>query len=241
MSYSDEEAPTPFELNVEFEDLDPEYQRLLKKVFQFCLRRIAEAKEELYRALVRLSPKVARHFKIMSTESSDRLKIREIISNYNRIAGVLLGHEKIRYDGEKTGPAFGLGRIFGIRVEGYVTGLGPLDSGQTGEIKIVKPEFMKAPYEQKARIVIHEIAHKFLGMKDIKYYGPSSAIKISTEQALNNADSYANFAIENLFMRKGQESLKPRGLRLRPSFNLKRPAARGRVRGENSAKIRKRG
>ena len=232
MSSSDEEVPTPFQLNVEFEDLDSEQQRVLKNVFQFCLRRIAEAREELSRALVRPSPKVMRHFKITSIESSDRLRIREIISNYNRIASVLLGHEKIRYDGERTGPAFGIGKIFGFRVPAYVGSLGPLAKGDTGEVKIVKPEFMNATLEQQARAVIHEIAHRFLGMKSDIYYSPSSVIKISKEQAIRNEDSYANFALDG-------RRYHGRGLRapLAP-FTLKRPRARGQSRRETSAKIR---
>jgi len=216
MSSSDKEVPTPFQLNVEFEDLDSEQQKVLKDVFKFCLSKIGEAKQELSRALVRPSPRVGRHFKIISTESSDRSRIRKIISNYNRIAGVLLGHEKVRYDGERTDRAFGLGRLIGKRVPAYVSSL-PLDKGETGEIKIVKPEFMISPFEQKARIIIHEIAHRFLGIKGEEYYAASQTIKISIEQAINNADSYANFAIEG-----------PRspGLRSKIQPSLKRPTAR---------------
>jgi hypothetical protein len=75
-------------------------------------------------------------------------------------------------------------------------------------------------------------------MKDNKYYGSSSAIKISREQEISNADSYANFAIQNLFMRTGHERVRPHGLRLRTPFNLKRPTARCRIRRENSVNIR---
>jgi hypothetical protein len=215
MSSSGEDAPTPSQLNLEFEDLDSEQQKVLTDVFRFCLRKIAEAKEELSRALVRTSPKVFRHFKINSTESSDKLRIRQIISNYNRIAGVLLGHERVRYDGEETGPYF-VGSVIA-----YVRSLGPLDKGETGEIKIVKPEFMNAPFEQKARTIIHEIAHRFVGIKGDEYYGDSMRIKISKEQAINNADSYANFAIEKP---------RPASIRSRIQFNLKTPTARAQSR-----------
>lgn len=221
MSSSGGDVPTPSQLNVEFEDLDSEQQRVIKDLFPFCLRKIAEAKEELSRALVRTSPKVFRHFKINSTESSDKLRIRQIISNYNRIRGVLLGHEKVRYDGEETGPAFGLGRIIDKRIPAYVSSLGPLKKGETGEIKIVKPEFMNAPFEKKARTIIHEIAHRFVGIKGDEYYGASMRIKISKEQAINNADSYANFAIEKP---------RPASIRSRIQFNLKTPTARGQSR-----------
>ena len=213
MSSSGKDAPTP--LSVEFEDLDSGQQKVLKDVIQFCLTKIPAAKEELNRALVRPSPKVFRHFKINSTESSDKLRLRKIISNYNRIEGVLLGREKVRYDGERTGPYF-VGSVLA-----YVRSLGPLDKGETGEIKIVKPEFMNAPFEKKARTIIHEIAHRFVGIKGEEYYGESMRIEISKEQAIDNADSYANFAIEKA---------RPPSLRSRIQPSLKRPTARGQSR-----------
>lgn len=195
MSYPGNEPPTPFELNVEFEDLDAEQQKLFKDVLRFCLRKIAEARNELHGAQSRPNARVARHFKIVEISAPDRSDIVRILDNYNRIIGVLLGHERVRYDGEETGPAFGLEKIFGRSPAGYVWSLVGLRPGETGEIKLVKPRFVNASFQDKGRIIIHEVAHRFLGMRDYKYYRGSSVIGISRQEAMSNADTYANFAI----------------------------------------------
>ena len=186
----------PFEANVEFENLVFNEQKKLKKVTRHALRNIAEAKKDLESALHGPNERVMRHFKIIETKDQDKSDIQKIIGNYNRLIGILLGHERVRYDGEQTGPAFGLGKLFGIDAHGYVRSCGPLEYGELGEVKIVKPNFSEASFDNNARMIIHEVAHKFLGMRDHKYYKGSTAIKISQEEAMENADTYANFAIQ---------------------------------------------
>jgi hypothetical protein len=186
-------ASRPFP--TQYEDLTLAEQRLIERVSRFCLRRIADAIQELGSALGKPSPAVMRHFKITGATPAEQEKIQSLIDRYNRIAGVLLGHERLRFDGELTGPAFGLGQIVGKRPPGYVWWLGPVRPGETGEVKIVTPAFTQASLADQGRIVIHEIAHRFLGMTDVKYYEGAGAIKLSTAEAMQNADTYANFAI----------------------------------------------
>jgi hypothetical protein len=63
---------------------------------------------------------------------------------------------------------------------------------------VMKPEELKvgAPKE-RAAILIHEMSHKFLRVDDIEYYKGCHRREynaLSTKQALDNADSYAQFA-----------------------------------------------
>jgi hypothetical protein len=180
--------------SAEFEDLTAGQQQVLRNVSRICLRRVADAKKELTRALSSPSPLVATHFKIVGIEPADKRDLRKIIANYNRMAGVLLGHEKIRYDGEHTGPGFNLGVLIGIQPAAYVRGLGPVPQGAAGEVKLVKNRFFSLTTDRQVWTVLHELGHRFVGLRDLKYYGSGRAIQISRQNAMKNSDSYAAFA-----------------------------------------------
>jgi hypothetical protein len=187
---------------LKFKDLSDQQKIDLSIAAKFALRKIAYAIKLLKDAKSKINGPVLRHFKIEGTSRDDVKDLDLIISKYNIIAGALLGHSNAVFDGENTGPAFGLEEIFSNPVMAYVWSLSPPKQGEEGVIKIVKPNVFNPDnvrssmyIESIARILIHEIAHRFAGCADNKYYEGSSAIRIERQDAINNADSYANFAI----------------------------------------------
>lgn len=185
-----------------FKDLTEKQIIDLRIASRFALKKIASAINILRSAKLKISGPVLTHFKIGGISQNDIKDLEFIISKYNKIAGALLGHSKAVFDGEKTGPLFGIEEIISNPVMAYVNSLRPPVKGEEGVIKIVKPnvfdpENVKSSIfiESLARILIHEVAHRFAGCSDNKYYRGSTAIRIERKDAMNNADTYANFAI----------------------------------------------
>ena len=187
---------------IRFKDLSNQQKIDLQVAARFALRKIADAMKVLKDAKSKSSGPVLTHFKIGGITREDVRDLDLIISKFNIIAGALLGHSDAVFDGERTGPAFGLEEIFSNPVMAYVCSLNPPKQGEEGVIKIVKPNLFNPDnvkssmyIESIARILIHEVAHRFAGCADKKYYRGSTAIRIEKRDAMNNADSYANFAI----------------------------------------------
>ena len=171
-------------------------------------RRIGEAVAELKRARKDRSLLVEVFFRFDSTDKEHQEKLDRIQANYNIIAGALLGHDGLVIDGERTGPAFNLGKIIGKSPAGYVWSRTRPDPGEEAEVQIVTPNFESPPEvfdnltksvqwsvrREQARVVIHEVAHRYCGVDDIKYLHGKPA-KLSAEEAIDNADSYAAFAV----------------------------------------------
>ncbi|MFO7524129.1 MAG: hypothetical protein R6W68_01625 [Ignavibacteriaceae bacterium] len=187
---------------LKFKDLNEQQIIDLRVASRFALRKIASAIGILKSAKSKISGPVLTHFKIGGITSNDIKDLEIIIVKYNNIAGALLGHSNAVFDGEKKGPLFGIEEIFSNPVMAYVNSINPPAKGEEGVIKIVKPNLYNPDnvkssiyIETIARILIHEAAHRFAGCSDKKYYRGSTAIRIEKQDAMNNADSYANFAI----------------------------------------------
>jgi hypothetical protein len=64
-----------------------------------------------------------------------------------------------------------------------------------GTVNIVTPEFDLWSLENKARVLIHEVSHKYAGTVDVKYLQGQGGGNLDTAEAIRNADTYAYFAI----------------------------------------------
>lgn len=191
-----------------YEDLNSKQRAEVAAAVRLARRRIGEAVAELKRAKEKVSPLVEAFFRFDGREEENHDKLDRILANYHIIAGALLGHDGLVIDGERTGPAFNLGKIIGKSPQGYVWSRTRPEPGETAEIQIVTPNFMSPPEvfdnlprsvqwkvrREQARVVIHEVAHRYCGVDDIKYLHGKPG-RLSVEEAMDNADSYASFAI----------------------------------------------
>lgn len=180
---------------ITFEDFAPAKEKDIKATIKFALRKIAEARKEAISAKSKPSKRVGRFFKIITTTESDKKMLDIVINNFNLIASPLLAHENLVIDGEETGPIFGLGKLFGFDVPAYIWRNGIPDPGEEGVVKIVKPAFNIESIEQKARILIHEVCHKYTGLGDKWYVDKGAGRKVTPADAIRNTDTYAHFAI----------------------------------------------
>jgi head-tail adaptor len=181
--------------SVSFRDFTAAQREKVKSAVRLALRAIADAKAELVTAKTRPSREAMRYFKITGTTDEDLAGLDLAIAVYNEVAGALLGHEKLVFDAERTGPAFGLGKLFGHDVTAYVSRSGTPERGEEGVLKIVTPKFDPMSLEGKARVLIHEVSHIYAATVDEWYLGGGGAGKGDSAAALRNADSYAHFAI----------------------------------------------
>lgn len=182
-------APAP----PDFSDLSSSQVDAIQAAATLALRGIADAISILKRARTSPVPRVASHFKISETSQKSRIDLELISANYHRMAGALLGHEKLYFEGESSGP-YGvigdwMGRVlFNIDPAAYAYNNEPV-------VHLVKKKvFGHSPVHQ-ARIIIHELGHALCDLNDKKYYGSGTAINVSRKEALRNADSYAYFAL----------------------------------------------
>ncbi|MEO1104540.1 MAG: hypothetical protein AAFW98_12540, partial [Pseudomonadota bacterium] len=189
---SDPSAAKSVPYPTQFRDLSEEQVQSLKSTIKLCRLRLAGALADLRQAKSKPVGRVGAHFKIMGTSRDDLRDLSIIENNLNRMVGVLLGFENMVLDGERTGPAMGLGRLVGVDVEAYVRSTTPPKAGEEGVIKIVTEPFFKRNDEERGSMLIHEIGHRFVGLKDVKYV-QGRAVRISREDAMRNADSYAAF------------------------------------------------
>lgn len=183
-------APYP----TEFKDLSPAQIERLDRLMLFCRRRIADALLELRAAKVKHSYKVEGFFRIPPGDPKAVRDITHICQVFNRIVGVLLGHEKLRFDGEPIGLILGFISLFGHRPYAMVHSLTPPKLGAAGEVEIIRKRFFAEPWDSQARAIIHEVGHRFCGLEDKKYLH-GRVQPISRADALINADTYASFAI----------------------------------------------
>jgi hypothetical protein len=190
---NDSFAPTAG--GVTFGDFTGAQQRKVKAAVRLGLSAIADAKAALVAAKTQPSREVMRYFKITGTTDEDLAGLDLAIAVYNEVAGALLGHEKLVFDAELTGPAFGLGKLFGHDVAAYVWGRGRPGPGEEGVVKIVTPKFDALSLEARARVLIHEVSHKYAATVDEWYLGGGGAGKGDSAAALRNADTYAHFAL----------------------------------------------
>ncbi|MCB9232045.1 MAG: hypothetical protein H6581_10300 [Bacteroidia bacterium] len=65
-----------------------------------------------------------------------------------------------------------------------------------GKIHIVFPLYQNSSEETQIGTIIHEVAHRFTGVADKAYVWQSEYATLSRKDAMNNADSYASFAME---------------------------------------------
>ncbi len=179
---------------VRFDDLSDDELADVKAAIRLALRKIGEAKAEIARARKAPSPRVMSYFRIQGTSKADLEKLDLIHARYNTIAGALLGHANLVIDGELTGPAFGLGKLVGKDIPAYVRSLEPPDEGEEGVVKVVVPSFRSRSREAQARILIHEVSHRYCGTVDVEYTQGTVAA-LTADDAIRNADTYAAFAI----------------------------------------------
>lgn len=189
---NDSFAPTAG--SVTFRDFTAAQRDEVKSAVKLALRAIADAKAELVKAKTQPSREVMRYFKITGTTEGDLAGLDLAIAVYDQVAGALLGHERLVFDAERTGPAFGLGKLVGHDVAAYVWGRGRPAPGEEGVVKIVTPKFDASSLEARARVLIHEVSHKYAATVDEWYLGGGGAGEGDAAAALRNADSYAHFA-----------------------------------------------
>ncbi|MBE5231759.1 MAG: DUF4157 domain-containing protein [Microcystis aeruginosa PMC 728.11] len=65
-----------------------------------------------------------------------------------------------------------------------------------GRVHICFDLFNTSPALIQEAIIIHEVAHRFAGVDDKAYVWQGNYATLTPKQAMDNADSYANFAIE---------------------------------------------
>jgi hypothetical protein len=64
-----------------------------------------------------------------------------------------------------------------------------------GDIHVCPPFFADG-YQDQVATIIHEMSHKYLDLDDNAYVGGAAYAALTTEAAMENADSYAEFAKE---------------------------------------------
>lgn len=180
---------------ITYRDLNATHTSQIKQAIMVARRAIAGAKQELRRARTSPSVLVGRYFKITTTQGKDASDLNVILGRFNLVAGALLGHENLVFDGETTGPAFNLGRLVGKNAAAYVWGPVPAGSGREGVVKIVKARAFQGGNRRLARTLIHELCHLYAGCDLDEYHGGGGAIRIDRSRALRNADTYAHFAL----------------------------------------------
>ena len=161
---------------------------------KLALRKVGEAIAVIKAAKNKASTRVMRYFKITETTAADKNNLDLISANYNIIAGALLGHDKLVIDSERTGPFFGLGKLIGKDVAAYVRSNVRPDHGEEGVVNIVRSEFGRMNLENMARVLIHEVSHRYTGTVD-EVYLKGGVGKIDTATAIRNTDTYAYFAV----------------------------------------------
>lgn len=181
---------------IECEELAPDQVSQIKQAISVARRAIVNARRELEIARDRYSPLVGRYFKIFTTKAEDHRDLDKIMTCYNYVERALLGQYNLVFDGELTGPAFGLSRIIGMKVAAYVPAAVKPGSGKEGVVKMVRSRAFLGDSRQLAYILIHELCHLYGGCDIDEYHGElGGAIRIVRVKALRNADSYAFFAI----------------------------------------------
>lgn len=183
-----------------FDDLNDNQSQSVEQACLFARRRIADAINLLKGARNRITPEVATHFRIGDTSAASKADLQTAISTYYVIVDALLGHQNLGFEGETSGPygAIGdaLGQAFrGSKPEAYVWSTSPPNRGDEGIVHLVSHRVFGRPLPEQARIIIHEVGHRFAGLQDKKGYHASRVININREDALVNADTYAHFAI----------------------------------------------
>lgn len=125
--------------------------------------------------------------------TTERGHLRFILTRLMRIAKAL--NEGIRFKAERKCKAGPKERVCGYA---YTTQL----FGGFGDVHICfdkRPghcDFGTLPPDEQEIILIHEIAHRRVGIEDKAYAHDGRYTKLSASQALDNADSYATFAVE---------------------------------------------
>jgi hypothetical protein len=177
-----------------YRDFSPAERDVIRRAAKLALRKVGEAKTEIKAAKIKPSTRVIRFFNITGTAPEDIKNLDVIYANYNIIAGALLGHDNLVIDGECSGPFWGLGKLIGKDIAAYVWSNVRPTPGEEGEINIVTPEFNRKSLEDMARVLIHEVSHRYTGTVDEDYLEDGVG-KIDTAKALRNADNYAYFAL----------------------------------------------
>lgn len=184
-----------FSPSITYRDFTPDEQAVIKLAVKLALRKVGEAIAEIKAAMNKPSIRVMRYFKITGTTAADKKNLDIINANYNIIAGALLGHDKLVIDRERTGPFFGLGKLIGKNVAAYVRCNVRPAHGEEGVVNIVSSEFGRMSLENMARVLIHEVSHRYTGTVDEVYLEGGGVGKIDTATAIRNADTYAYFAV----------------------------------------------
>ena len=184
----------------QFDDLSDSQSRSVEQACLFARRRIADAINLLKGARNRITPEVATHFRIGDTSAASKADLQTAINTYYRIVDALLGHQKLGFEGETSGPygpiGDALGQAFtGSKPAAYVWSTTPPKRGDEGIVHLVSHRVFGRPLPEQARIIIHEVGHRFAGLQDKKGYHASRVINITRKDALVNADTYAHFAV----------------------------------------------
>jgi peptidoglycan hydrolase-like protein with peptidoglycan-binding domain len=129
-----------------------------------------------------------RHF-----HTTGRDDLRHILTRYMRIAKAI--EDGIKFEGEKQCKATPTGKVCGYaNMTQLFGGFGRVHicfDGRRGHC-----DFTSFPADQQEAIVIHEVAHRYVGIDDKAYLHEPKYATLKPKQALDNADSYAFFAVE---------------------------------------------
>jgi peptidoglycan hydrolase-like protein with peptidoglycan-binding domain len=140
-----------------------------------------------------------RHF-----HTTRRDDLRHILTRYMRIAKAI--EDGISFQGEKQCQAMPTGMVCGYA---NMTQL----FGGFGRVHICfdpRPghcDFTSFSPDEQEAVIIHEVAHRYVGIDDKAYQREARYATLTPKQALDNADSYAFFAVEGSTTL--QEALEP--------------------------------
>lgn len=119
--------------------------------------------------------------------------LRHILTRYMRIAKSI--EEGISFEGEKQCQATPSGRVCGYaNMTQLFGGFGKVHicfDSRAGHC-----DFTSFSPDQQEAVVIHEVAHRYVGIDDKAYLHEPKYATLTPKQALDNADSYAFFAVE---------------------------------------------
>jgi peptidoglycan hydrolase-like protein with peptidoglycan-binding domain/LAS superfamily LD-carboxypeptidase LdcB len=177
---------------------DPQKQLLLD-VADRCLRAVRHAASFVGSAHGRPDRMTAatRQLLLRHFHTTRRDHLRHILTRLMRIEKAIKGGIKFR--GEKTCTGGGTGPVCGYARTTQLF-------GGFGKVHIcfdTRPNhcnFSRLTPDIQEATVIHEVAHRYVGIDDQAYEHEAKYQRLTPKQALNNADSYAFFAVEGMTM-----------------------------------------
>lgn len=172
-------------------------KNLLIDVTDRCLRAVRHASAFVGSAYGRPDRMKAatRQLLLRHFHTTKREHLRHILTRMMRIEKAI--KEGIKFRGEKTCTGGGTGPVCGYARTTQLF-------GGFGKVHIcfdTRPghcDFSRLTPDIQEATVIHEVAHRYVGIEDQAYEHEAKYHRLSPKEALNNADSYAFFAVEGM-------------------------------------------